>query len=118
MDRADLHALVLKALTSDLTNCVFWKDDRTMQRVRDDPSLLGLSPACIRKELIDYVKAGGGVRQVVETREEYLHDHSFYYKAIIPLDGFPQGVFVELVLTDDDPDVPMVALVSAHPQCL
>lgn len=116
MDRPDLHALVVRALTVGLTNCVVWKDDKTMQRVRDNPSLHGLSPSYIRKGLIEHVKAGGAVKQIIETRDEYKDDYDFYYRAVIPLSGFPHGVFVEMILVDDDPEVPVVALVSAHPQ--
>lgn len=53
--------------------------------------------------------------QVRETREEF-RNYRYYYKAILPLDGFNRGVFVEMVLVDDDPDFPTVALVNAHPQ--
>jgi hypothetical protein len=42
----------------------------------------------------------------------------FWYKIIIPVDpaeDFPRGLFVELELTDDDPDCPVVSLLNAHP---
>lgn len=39
MDDPEEHALVLRALTSRLSNCVFWKNERTSLRVRNDPDL-------------------------------------------------------------------------------
>ena len=41
---------------------------------------------------------------------------AFYYKVILPVPGLLQGLFVELVLTDDDADVPSVMIVNAHEQ--
>jgi hypothetical protein len=36
---------------------------------------------------------------------------------IVPEDGFPNGLFVEMELTDDrDEDYPVVSLLNAHPQ--
>jgi hypothetical protein len=52
---------------------------------------------------------------VEETRPEY-EDRPFYYKAIIPVPEFRHGLFVEIVLDDDDPDLPTVRLVNAHEQ--
>jgi hypothetical protein len=69
----------------------------------------------VRDELVEYVAAGGAVIQVVEKRPEYS-DRRFYYKVIVPMVGLPRGLFVEIVLDDDDPDVPSVLLVSAHEQ--
>ena len=115
MDDSADHTLVLRALTSGLSNCVFWKSDRTSLRVRNDPDLKGLTPEGLKRELLAFVAGGGEVMQVVETRGEF-RDYRYYYKAILPLTGFTRGVFVEMVLVDDDPDFPMLALVNAHPQ--
>ena len=107
-------ALLLKALQSGLSNCVEW-DEKAARRVRGDPDLYGLTPTAIKKELLDFV-GGGEVRQVKETRERWKDLYDFYYKAIIPLDGFPHGLFVEIRLSDDDEDYPEVLLVNAHVQ--
>jgi hypothetical protein len=115
MDDPAEHALVLRALTSGLSNCVFWKNERTSLRVRNDPDLRGLTPEGIKRELQAFVAGGGEIVQISEMRGEY-RDYRYYYKAILPLDGFDRGVFVEMVLVDDDPDFPTVALVNAHPQ--
>lgn len=115
MDDPGEHALVMKALTSGLSNCVTWLNPRLSMRIRDDPTLNGLTPEGIKRELIAFVGKGGEIRQVVEKRPEF-QNYRFYYKAILPLDGFVQGVFVEIVLVDDHIDVPVVRLVNAHPQ--
>ncbi|HEY2156594.1 MAG TPA: hypothetical protein VGH33_13265 [Isosphaeraceae bacterium] len=115
MDDPAEHALVLRALGSRLSNCVVWKNDLTSLRVRNDPDLKGLTPEGIKRELLAFVAGGGEIVQVREARGEY-RDYRYYYKAILPLDGFDRGVFVEIVLVDDDQDFPMVALVNAHPQ--
>jgi hypothetical protein len=77
--------------------------------------LPGLTPEGIRTLLIDFVAGGGEVRQVEETREEYRHAR-FYYKVIVPLDGLRHGLFVEVVLDDDDPKLPSVRIVNTHEQ--
>jgi hypothetical protein len=65
---------------------------------------------------IEFVRGGGSIEQVVEKRPEWKGEYRFYYKAILPINGFPHGVFVEIVLEDSDPDLPSVLLVSSHPQ--
>ena len=45
-----------------------------------------------------------------------MNDREFYYKAVLTIEGFPHGVFVEAVMDDEDPDCPAVLLVNAHPQ--
>src|SRR6266540_5763532 len=40
----------------------------------------------------------------------------FYYKVILSVPGLIHGLFVELVLTDDDKDLPSVMIVNAHEQ--
>ncbi len=69
--------------------------------------------------VINYVRtqANSVVRQILETREDYRDDFRFYYKVILPVDGFRHGVFVEMRLTgDDDPEYPEVTLFNAHEQ--
>ena len=64
-------ALVIKAITTGLSNCLFWKNDQTENRIRANRELQGLTPRGIKKELIQFVKDGGLVVQVPETRESY-----------------------------------------------
>jgi len=113
------QALVVKALRDGLGNCVIW-DEKGAQLVREDPELEGLTPAFIRREVIAFVRsqsdAGAVVKQVSEERERWRDDYRFYYKVVLPVDGFKHGLFVEMRLTDDDPDCPVVTLVRAHTQ--
>ena len=53
------------------------------------------------------------MRQVAEKRPEY-QDRPFYYKVVLPLADLPRGLFVEIVLDDEDPDLPVVRIVNAH----
>src|SRR5947199_4516269 len=88
------------------TGCCEW-EDRAVERLRHDRTLRGWKLKDIKWALIDFVLAGGEIEQVPETRVEY-NDRSYYYKAIIPVAGFPHGLFVEIVLVEDDPDLPGV----------
>jgi hypothetical protein len=109
-------ALVQKALTDGLVNCVEWKDDRTVNRVLGDPANQGLTPHWIRNDLIRQVRAGEAqVQQRREDREQWRVEREFWYRVILSVEGFPRGLFVEIVLEDDDEDVPVVSLVNAHP---
>jgi hypothetical protein len=84
--------------------------------VRNDRELQGLTPEGIKQEVIAFIKNGGDIQQREEKRPEYSGEREFFYKVIVPLEGFAHGLFVECILGDDDPDVPTVYLVNAHPQ--
>jgi hypothetical protein len=115
MDPQDELALVVKALTSGLSNCVEWINDAAARVVRSNPANQGLTPEGIKKLLLQFVAAGGRVEQRREERQEYRWRREYWYRAVVPVDGFRGGLFVEMELSDDDPDVPMVALLNAHP---
>ena len=108
------HALVVQALTCTLSNCVLWVNYETARRVRADPANRGLTPEEIIRQVRDFARGGGKVEQGPETRPEYSH-RRFWYRAVVPVGGFPRGLFVEMELLDDDPDVPVVILLNAHP---
>ena len=114
-DAAHQHALVTKALRSGLSNCVEWIDDKTALRVRNDPANQGLTPEGIKRLLLDFVRRGGPVEQFPEQRDRWRQRRAFWYRVVFPLDGFAHGLFVELELSDDDADVPVVSLLNAHP---
>ena len=107
-------ALAIKAILSGLTGCCEW-NDRESRRLRSDDSLKGLTPAYLKQRLIKFVRDGGVLHQVPETRPEYSH-RTYYYKAIILEPDFPKGIFLELELSDKDPEVPCVVLLNAHSQ--
>lgn len=117
-DPQEEHELVVKALLSGLSNCVNWKQS-VVRQAYGTTELKGYTLAAIKRELVSYVARFGKdvVAQIPESREEYREQFNFYYKTILPLDEFrPHGLFVEMVLTGDDPDCPIVTLVSVHPQ--
>ncbi len=95
--------LVRKALTSGLSNCVEWVNDKMRKLVRDNPANLGLTK-------------GGSIEQRAEDREFWQGKRDFWYFVVVPIADSPHGLFVEMELIDDDPDVPMVLLLNAHPQ--
>src|SRR5207248_7286437 len=105
MDDHKEHALVIKALRDGLGNRVVWHG-KGAQLVRDDPELRGLSPEFILGEVIRLVRASADpesiVRQVPEKREGWRDKYRFYYRVVLPVQGFKHGLFVELRLTGDD----------------
>jgi len=108
------HSLVVSAIICRVGGCCEW-DDKAARRFRSAPPLAGLTPEGARDLLIDYVDQGGPVVQVVETRAEH-NDRPFYYKVVLPVTGLRHGLFIEIVLDDDDPDVPSVRIVNCHEQ--
>ena len=117
MEKSDEFDLVIKALTSGLSNCVLWKDDKTEHRIQSDRFLLGWTPKAIKRELIRCVKSGEAViRQVEEMRAEYKNDYKCFYDVVLPIDDFQDGLYVEMVLHDEDEECPVVVLVNSHPE--
>lgn len=108
--------LVKKAilLGRSVRGCCEWHD-RAIRRVERDRDLEALTADEIRRLTIEFVVAGGTIRQVKEQRPEY-NGYEFYYKLIIPVSELSHDLFVELRLFDPDSDVPTVLMVNAHPQ--
>ena len=113
MDPTELE-LVRRAIVRRVTGDCEW-DDRAARRVRRDRDLRGLTPEGIKALLQDHVRQGGQVDQLPENRPEYA-DRRFWYRVIVPVDEFTHGLFVEIVLDDDDPEDPAVRIVNAHEQ--
>lgn len=113
----EAHALVVQALTCSLSNCVEWINEQESLRVRADPLNQGLTPKEIKRRLRDHVRVSGSscVEQLREVRENWKERRDYWYRVVVPIDGFPHGLFVEMELFDDDPDVPVVYLLNAHP---
>ncbi len=111
------HRLVVQALTCTLSNCVEWVNEKTSNRVRSDPANQGLRPGEIIRLLREFVRVSDPacVEQKREEREGWRDRRDYWYRVIVPVAGFPNGLFVELELLDDDPDVPVVVLLNAHP---
>src|SRR5437868_291649 len=106
-DAAEL-ALVIQAIKCGVTGCCEW-DDRATRRILADQDLQAFTPDGIRALLQEFVANKGSIQQVPETRPEYS-DRRFYYKAVLSVPEFRHGLFVEIVVDDDDPELPAVRL--------
>jgi hypothetical protein len=116
--------LVHHAIATGIFGQIQW-EDRADERARSNPDLQGLTPEGIRRLLNDFVCGGGQLDERRETRSDWLQanvDRPTYYRdrwyrAVVPVPGlFPNGLFVEVRLFDDDPQDPWVEIVNAHPQ--
>jgi hypothetical protein len=107
--------LVRLALCCGLSNVIHWKNEALRQRVRGDANLQGLGLNAIQELLVEWVRDGGGeVRQYPETRPEWRDQQEYWYEVVVPVEGLPRDLFVELTLTDDDADCPEVTIVNCH----
>lgn len=116
--------LVHLAIVTGIFGQIQW-DDRANERARSNPDLQGLTPEGIRRLLHAFVSGGGRLDERQEARPDWLEanaDRPAYYRdrwyrAVVPVPGlFPNGLFVEVRLFDDDPQEPWVEIVNAHPQ--
>lgn len=110
------HALAVKAieLGRRFKGCCEWKES-SARRVRENPPWEGLTPEGVKDLLLRHLEQGGELWQVREKRDEYS-DRRFYYKAVIAVPGLVRGLFVEVILSDDDLDCPAVLIANAHAQ--
>jgi hypothetical protein len=109
-------ALVQLAITNaQTTGCFEWIDE-AVARMREEPPVAGLTPEDVRSRVYDHVMAGGLIDQRKEERSEYWHRREYWYRVVVPCEGLPRGLFVEMELVDDDPEYPVVWILNAHPQ--
>lgn len=113
-DSARRIRLVHQAMTSNISNCVEWITDRKQKEVTANPDNQGLTANEIRKLAIEWVRRGGTIDERGET--DFSRNRDYWYRIIVEVDGFPRGLFVEIELTDEDEECPMVSLLNAHPQ--
>jgi hypothetical protein len=114
-DPNELELVRLAIANAHVTGCCEW-DEKAARRFFSQPVLPGLTPEGVKSFLHEFVaNEQGSIHQVTETRPEYA-DRPFYYKAVIPVDGLPHGLFVEIIMDDDDPELPAVRIVNAHKQ--
>ena len=107
-------ALVYKAIGAGVGNISF--KDSAARLVRDNPEMKAFTPSEIRKLLHKFVEEGGQLDERKQTLEQHREEFPFWYRAVIPVPEFPRGLFVEVILVDDDEEEPFVEIVSAHPQ--
>ena len=116
MATSDHLELVNRAIASGVLGHIQWKESAA-RLARCDPCLAGVTPEGIRALLRQFVLEGNSLEVRHETRAEYLEenpDEPYWYRALIPVPGFPRPLFLEVRLVDDDPEVPWVEIVSAH----
>lgn len=107
-------ALVEKAIKTGLGGCIDW-DATVVDRIDAELARYGLFSRGVRDDVIKFVRAGGGVIQVKEEREQWKDRRDYWYKVTLPKpDLFAKGLFVEMELVNLDPDLPEVRLVNAH----
>jgi hypothetical protein len=110
--------LVLKAILAGTLGHIQIKPS-VYREIRDDPDLAPYSPAGIKEILRSFVMGGQDLEVRQETRKEWLEDcpdDPWWYRAVIPVPGFPKGLFQEVKLIDDDENDPWVEIVSVHRQ--
>jgi hypothetical protein len=56
------------------------------------------------------------VLQRLEEREPWRSQYEHYYMVVVPHQALAKGLFVEMILVDDDPELPVVHIVNAHAQ--
>jgi hypothetical protein len=116
LDPAELE-LVRRAilLGRTLGGCCEWHRS-AIERLNHRPPYQSFTLAQLRDALCDFIaQEPEAVIQVKEQRPEYC-DRRFYYKVILPIAELARGLFVELVIEDDDPEYPVVLIVNAHEQ--
>lgn len=107
--------LVKTAILSSCTGDFKWVNDKEQGRAESNAQNLGLTGVFIRKKVQEWVASGGKISVHNEEREGYRAERDFYYSVIMDLEGFQNGLFVEIILTQSDPSDPIAAIVSAHP---
>lgn len=113
MPNPDDVELVRNAILSSTTGDCEWTDSAA-RRVRSDPNLSGLTVEGITALLRDHVAQGGAIDRRTETRPDYPQE--CWYRVIVPLERFRHGLFVEIILVDEDPEAPAARIVSSHEQ--
>lgn len=101
--------LVQKAICAGTMGHIEWKPS-AYEVVRDDPEMEGFTPEGIRRLLREFVFAGNCLNVRHERRTEFSEenpDEPYWYRAVIPVDQFPKGLFVEVKLIDDDEKAPL-----------
>lgn len=105
--------IVRRAILSPTTGDFEWSESAS-RRMRSDPSLSGLTEEGVKALLQEYVAQGGSIDRRMEKRTE--HPQDFWFRVVVPVKQFRHGLFVEIILVDEDPEAPVVQIVSVHEQ--
>jgi hypothetical protein len=93
--------------------------DAALRLMLGNTEMKGFTGSGARQLLRAFVLQGNHLTVRQETRSEKLEenpDDPFWYRAIIPVPEFPNGLFLEVKLVDEDEEEPFVEIVSANPQ--
>lgn len=74
-------------------------------------NLQGYSPPDVARAMWEYVCGGGRIDQVPEKRQEWS-EHPYHYDLRLGIGN--RELYIETVLYDDDPDDPVIQVVSIH----
>jgi hypothetical protein len=114
------EALIRAAAASSLSNCFDWLNSDVELAVARRPDLRGLTPPKIKRLAREWItNHNGPIRERREDRTIWMDRREYWYFIIVPVasvDEFPRGLFVEMELTEPDPDCPVVSLLNAHPE--
>ena len=94
-----------------VTGYVEWSE-KWRPHSRNSLAALGLTPEGVRDLTMECVSQGGVIEQVKEA--DPGRERGFHYRVFLILDGIPGRLYVKRTLFDDDPDNPVVHIVSAH----
>jgi len=108
--------LVHKAICAALTGSILWVNEKTRRRVQSDAALQGLTPEGIIDLLISCVRDDGGqIKHKREDREHWKNVQDYIFWVLIPVQGLPRDLFVELGLKEPcDEEYPELWVLNAH----
>jgi hypothetical protein len=113
-DFEGMKSLIRQAFESTTSNAVEFKEGLAVRVFNDD----GLSQRQVKELVRRYLRSGHELKAVPGGEAGYTHfDAEVLFQAVIDMqdeDLFPKGYFVKVALIDEDPDEPMVQIVSAH----
>ena len=109
LTNAELLAKFRHALREwNCTGYITWK---RVAREWVEKNLEGFTTRAIGEEMYRHAMTGGEIDHVKESREEWS-DRRFHYDFRIPVEG--RLLYIETVLIEDNPDDPMIHVVSIH----
>ncbi len=110
--------LVQKAICAGVFTGDVLFADNAYRCLEDDPGMRGFTPVGIKQLLRDFIcNHGGAIDPRNQGFEHWLDkENPYYYRVVIPVPEFPKGLFVEIIITDYDPNDPFVSIVSVHEQ--
>lgn len=111
--------LVHKAILAGVLGNIEWKDS-AIRLMQDDPEMRGFTSHGVRLLLREFVNTGNSLSVRQERRAEWVEDrpdHPYWYRAILPVPEFSQGLLVEAILLDhEEEEDPFIQIVHAHRQ--